>query len=208
MVEYGGLLLVSKLYNCIRRIVFMAQKRKRSKKWIYWVLLLVLLVAAGVVAYLVWDGYFRDKSGESDAPRASEVVGWAEEKKEMKEDGKEIENDDEEEDDKKVKQYDGEDPNKAEKLSGVVTYAGVLNGRLTIRLNIDQYLEEGKCELNLVKDGSTVYTETSGIVSAATTATCEGFDVSMSGFGAGKYSVVVKLDAGGRTGTIKGEVEI
>ena len=42
----------------------MAQKRrknKKSKKLLSIVLFLVLFVAAGIVAYLVWDGYFKEE---------------------------------------------------------------------------------------------------------------------------------------------------
>lgn len=159
--------------------------------------------------YLVWDNYFRKKDDGGEAPKTSETIERTEDKKEeTKENNATAEESGEDEDEKKVKQYDGEDPNKAEELSGVVTYAGVLNNKLTIRVNIDQYLGEGKCELNLTKDGNTVRAETSGIVSAATTATCEGFDVPVNGLEAGEYNIIVKLDAGGKVGTINGKVKI
>ena len=183
----------------------MAQKRKRSKKWICWVVILVLLVAAGVVVYLVWDNYFRDKSEETDAPKTSEVVERTEEKKETKKDGKETENNDEEEDDKKVKQYDGEDPNKAESLSGVVTYAGVFDGNFMVRVNIDQYLSEGSCGLELIKDGAVAYSGTAAVAPMVSTATCDGFNIPVGELAEGVYEVAVKVEAGGKTGVIRGE---
>ena len=36
-------------------------KRRRKKSWISWVLILVLLVAAGAICYLVWESYFKEK---------------------------------------------------------------------------------------------------------------------------------------------------
>ena len=48
----------------------MAQRRKRSKKWISWLIILALLIGAGVVCYLVWDSYFRDKT----EPETSETT--------------------------------------------------------------------------------------------------------------------------------------
>ena len=40
----------------------MVKRRKRSKKWISWLIILVLLIGAGVVCYMVWNSYFRDKT--------------------------------------------------------------------------------------------------------------------------------------------------
>ena len=43
-----------------------AKRRKRNHKWISWLVFLVLLVIAGIVAYFVWDGYFREKEVASE----------------------------------------------------------------------------------------------------------------------------------------------
>ena len=178
----------------------MAKRRKRSKKWIYWLFTLILLVAAGVVCYLVWDAYFRDKSDQAGSQESSEMVENKEEAEgELKSESVEK---------KKVEQYDGSDPNEANDLSGVVTYAGVNNGKLMIRVNIDQYLTEGKCELTLTRGGATIYNSITNIVGSATTATCEGFDVPVSELGGGNVGINIKLKTDGRTGSIQGEANI
>ncbi|MBQ2660603.1 hypothetical protein IJF93_00810 [Candidatus Saccharibacteria bacterium] len=186
----------------------MAQKRKRkngSKKWAYWILMVMLFVGAGVVCYFVWDVYFKvkDDSGNKDAE-----VSQEETKDEMKDEEKsegEIETAPEKE---KVVQYEGEDPNTAEVLSGVMTYAGVSGDSLMIRVNIDQYLSGGSCGLSLLKDGVEEYSDVSAIVDSAATSTCEGFDVPVSELDSGLYQIVINLDADGKTGAIKGEAKV
>ena len=108
---------------------------------------------------------------------------------------------------KKVPQYDGDDPNTAEELSGVVTYAGVSGGALMVRVNIDQYLDNGKCEMNLIQSGNVVHSSAVEIVGGPSTASCAGFDVPVAGL-SGNYEIVVKLEAGGKRGTIRGEVSV
>lgn len=180
----------------------MAQKRrknKKNKKILSVVLFLVLFVAAGVVAYLVWDGYFRDDKKESED---SEFV---EEAEEIEEGGKgavtgEVVKKE------PVVQYEGSDPNEAGELTGVITYAAVSGDNLIIRVNIDQYLDGGSCELSL-SQGGVKYSDTANI-SSVTTATCEGFNVLVGELEAGNYQIEIKISSDGRTGIIKGEVNI
>ena len=176
-------------------------KRRRSKRWISWLIFLVLLIVAGVVCYLVWNNYFNDN--KKDGQGGAEISEEAEEGNNIvKSDG--IDEDDE----KKVKQYEGNDPNEAGELSGVVTYANVMDDKVTIRVNIDQYLSDGSCELSLMSGDFVAYEETTKIVSAASTSTCEGFDISLSKIGRGAFSIIIKLSADNKTGVVKGEVSI
>ena len=189
----------------------MAQKRKRkNKKLIYAAIMLVLLLVAGVVTYFVWNAYFNKKSDDVNGQEAS-VENEEDKKDEIKKDVSTNEQDGEmqtEKEKEKVTAYEGDNPNKADELTGVVTYAGVSpdGGELVIRVNIDQYLGDGSCELNLVQNG-VAYTDTASITASASTATCEGFNVSTGGL-SGDYSIVIYLNSGGKTGTIRGEVKI
>ena len=181
----------------------MAQKRKRNKKWMYWLAMLVLLVVAGVIVYLVWDNYFNDKK---DDKGREEEVGQIESVSAQEE---EIKKSDPESSEKpKAIQYDGEDPNTKEELSGAITYTGVSGDKLMIRVNIAQYLEDGECTLSLIRSGSTIYSNSAGIVANASTATCEGFDVLVDGIGGGTMEILINLNAGGKNGTIRGEVNV
>ena len=180
----------------------MAQKRKRnrSKKWISWLILLILAVAAGVIVYLVWDNYFNDKK-EDNGGQDTVQVNEGQNKEASSAEEETVEK-------KKVEQYDGEDPNKADTLSGVVTYAGVNNDVLMVRVNIDQYLEDGECALTLSRGGSNIYSSIAEIVGGPSTASCAGFDVPVSGLGGGATEININLKSGERSGVIYGEVNI
>ena len=92
---------------------------------------------------------------------------------------------------------------------GVVTYAGVNDGVLMVRVNIDQFLTEGNCSLVLAKDGASLYTETVGVVDSSATATCEGFNIQTEKIGAsGNIGIRIMIKSGDKSGIIEGEVEI
>lgn len=182
----------------------MAKKRKQNKKRIYWILILILMVIAGVISYLVWNSYFNDKHNEVETVESSEQ----EEKESPAAPAEEGELTSEGIEKEKIVQYDGEDPNKAEELSGVVTYAGVNGSNLMIRVNIDQYLDSGSCELTLMRGGAIIYSSIANVIGNASTATCEGFDIPVSELGGGEIEINIKLSAGGRTGLIREEVNI
>lgn len=190
----------------------MAQKRKKKKtnvkKWVVRGFLLILLIAAGVISFMVWDSYFNKKKDDKKPGETSQV----EEKKESDENSNVEESDEESVEvdlsEKEMKQYEGENPNSAGGLTGVITYAGVSGGNLAIRVNIDQYLENGTCILGLRKEGMNVYSAEAKISASASTATCEGFDVPTSGLGSGSYTIVIYLSSGTRNGEIDGEVKI
>lgn len=184
-----------------------ARRRRRSKKRISWLIFVILLIAVGAVCYLVWDNYFNDNKTEEQ--EGQEQIS----SEEKKPDDKKVEDDtkrgdSDENDDKKVVQYEGDDPNLNAELTGSVTYAGVLDDRITIRVNIDQYLSGGSCALSLLNKDVVVYNESTGIVNSASTATCEGFDIPVSSVGAGNYEIVIKISSGDKNGLIKGEVRV
>lgn len=160
-----------------------------------------MVLAAVIVGVVIWKNNQNSDDG-SDEQETVEVEDS--EKEEENGEG----NSEEVVDEKKVVQYDGEDPNEAGELFGVVTYAGVNDDVLMIRVNIDQYVTSGSCELSLLRDGNTIYSSTVSAVPDVATAICEGFDVPVSGLGNGKTEISIKLNADGKSGVIRGEVEI
>ncbi len=178
----------------------MAKKHKKSKKWISWLVMLVLFVAAAVVAYLVWDNYFRDKKSDDDQG-VEQTQAMSKEERVMEETSEVVEK-------PKTVQYDGEDPNIADELSGAITYAGVAGDNLMVRVNIDQYLESGECRMEVQRGGAVLYSDEAGIVQNVTTATCEGFDVPVGELGSGEADIIITLNAGGKSGVIRGGVSL
>lgn len=182
-------------------------RRRRNKKWLKIGLFLILVIIAGVVCYLVWDAYFKeDLKAEVEEPGTAEVVEPNEEVKE--EAGTDDETEPVVEEKEEIKQYEGENPNEKTDLTGSVTYAEVHDGVLRVRVNIDQFVAEGSCELSLVKEGRLIYTEIVGVESVAATATCRGFDVAATDLGMGAIQVIVKVSAGGKIGIIYGEATL
>jgi len=188
----------------------MTQRRQRNKRWIYWVIILVLLIITITVVCLVKNNYFGNDE-QSAVEEASVEADSEKDEKSITEQTAEKDDDAqtrETEDTKKIKQYDGSDPNESATLTGAITYAGVAGNDLMVRVNIDQYLDGGECVLNLSKNGGIVYSETVRTITAATTTTCEGFNVATSKLGSGRMNISIKISAGEKKGEINGEVEI
>lgn len=179
-------------------------RRKRSKKWLWVVVFLVLIGAAVAVGYLVWDAYLREKPtpASEGAETAKTEPGKTIEDQSATEKTKDKDAvaDKKEEDYIEERNYSG--------LTGTVNYAGVNNGKLMIRTSIDQYVSDGTCELVLSRGGSTIYAEMAKIVADVATATCEGFDVATTGLGNGEAGIVINLVAGDLKGKIEGKVEL
>ena len=184
---------------------YMAKKQKKNKKWAYWLLVLVLFVVVAVIVYLVWNAYFKEEDEGKSSGVTTEVTEMTEiEKKEATQNQEEAEVMEK----PKVIQYDGDDPNSSDELSGVITYAGVDGDYLMVRVNIDQYLEDGECKLSLISGGSVIHEEVTDIGSGASTASCNGFNVPLSIAGGGKIDIVVDVMSGEKVGIIQGEVEL
>ncbi len=186
----------------------MTKRRRRRNRGVYWVVVLVLLVIAGIIGFKVWEGYFKDDKPPVDD--SSEI----EDKSDEEENPEEIDPEEKEEVleeeplEKKTEQFDGNDPNLNNELTGVITYVGVSGGNLIIRVNIDQYLASGNCRLELLQDDNVIYGEVVEIIDSAATATCKGFNVATSGIGNGKTNINILLTSEGKIGIIKGEVNL
>lgn len=194
----------------LKKGAFMVHRRKRNRKWLGGVIFLILIVVATAVCYGVWKAYFDD--AEETRPVMTETEdGQTENVNETREnelvDAGDGEVDGEEWVRESGAQYEGEDPNLSEELTGIINYAGVSDDMLTIRVNIDQYLMSGDCRLRLWQNGDVRYEATAPIMGVATTATCEGFDVSAVGL-SGDYEVMIEITSGEKTGVIKGSVGV
>jgi hypothetical protein len=180
----------------------MARRRKRSKKWISRLFFLLLLIVAVVVCYFVWEAYFKEKKevpkGKDDQ---TQIVKPTEKEEDKKEEEEPIQKEE-------VPQYDGEDPNEQGGLTGVITYLGVSGSDLVVRVNIDQYLTSGSCEINVIKGGEVLYTSLASVIDSASTSTCEGFNVPVEKLSSGKIQVNINVSSGEKTGIISGETEI
>lgn len=200
-----------------------AKKHQKNKKITYVVIMFVLFVIAAFVVYLVWEGLFADKKGEGGAAevektetvirRGSSENGKENDSKNETNDGideKKTETETEDNAKKpKIEQYDGDAPNVYDSLSGVITYAGVAGNKLIVRVNIDQYLEDGRCELSLLKNDMVAYSSAVNLIPDVTTSTCEGFDVPLADLGEnGLVKIKISIASGDKSGVIWGETNI
>ncbi|MDO4526543.1 MAG: hypothetical protein Q4B87_00405 [Candidatus Saccharibacteria bacterium] len=185
-------------------------ERKRKYRWVKW-LVLGLVVVGVVVAVLINNNFNSaprdDSEKNAKSAKTEEVSGNSSEEK--KEDEKRPDTKEEVvESEPKAPQYDGDNPNKSETLTGVISYAGVNGGNLMIRVNIDQFLSDGVCNLSLLKDGRAVYTVSAAIEGSVSTSNCNGFNISASELEGGNYAIEVSLESAGKYGKIVGEVQI
>lgn len=182
---------------------------RKRKNWAKYAGVLILIAVMAGGGFLVWKSFETREPEAGDEPVVTEPAEVKEdEKKEEVEDGVKSEESQVDTGKEEIKQFDGNDPNTGEKLTGVITYAGVNDGNLMVRVNIDQYLTEGICKLELVRGESVVYDETVGVIDSAATATCKGFNVATTGLGSGKLNIRIVVTAGEKTGTIEGEVSL
>ncbi|MBR3248584.1 hypothetical protein IKF89_00960 [Candidatus Saccharibacteria bacterium] len=181
----------------------MAQGRKRNRKWLWISLGVILVGAAVIIGVVIWQN--NNGGGKNDEAVMPEAEKQETAQTEATIDAEVVNAQGEKQ---KVVQYEGEDPNTLEELTGVVTYAGVNGENLMVRVSIDQYLTEGSCELTLTRGGATIYNSIADIVGDVATATCKGFDIPVAELGGGEVQININLKADGKSGEIRGEASI
>lgn len=181
-------------------------KRKRDFRWVKWLLFLALIVGAVVVVILVKNNF--DNKTNNDNRQTSNINKPEEKKPEKKADDNSGGTEETLKQEEKAPQYEGESPNKSETLTGMITYADVMNDELVIRANIDQFLQAGTCNIIMSRNGITYYTGSVGIIESVTTSTCDGYKIPVSELPKGDLSVEINLESEGKSGKITGRVRI
>ena len=178
-------------------------RRKRDFRWVKWILFLVLIVAAVVTVVLIVRS-FDDKNKTNNNLQTTEI----DDVKDGEEGGDTSNSEEKAEQSEKAPQYDGESPNKSETLTGLISYADVINGELVIRVNIDQFLQSGNCNLVISRNGVTYYTQSAPIQESVTTSTCDGYNIAVSNLSDGDFQIEIDLKSGDKGGKITGRVMI
>ena len=114
----------------------------------------------------------------------------------------------------KVSQYEGEDPNLLDELTGRVAYKGVNREpnyqTLTVSASIDQYLHsDGTCTLSL-KNASNleVYSASLPAQPDVTTSACGPFEIPIADFSPGAYQIEITVSGDNKTGLITDAVQL
>ena len=110
-------------------------------------------------------------------------------------------------DGKTPEQYEGNNPNSGNELTGVISTARFSSSgdTLILRVNLDQYLSSGTCSLKISDgEGTTPVEKSVEIIPSASTSTCAGFDLPASDLEpfATPFTVEVFLSSGTKSGTL------
>lgn len=110
----------------------------------------------------------------------------------------------------KVTQFEGEDPNQLDEITGSITYKGVNDGMLIVSTMINQYLtKEGTCKLSLIDEkGNSSYSTTVPAIADVTSSVCQTFNIPVATLSSGTYQINIFISSDQKTGTITGEVEL
>lgn len=107
-------------------------------------------------------------------------------------------------------QYDGENPNSAEDLTAYFSVKRLENDKLTLRVNIDQYLSSGSCSLLVTDASGNLLVENSvEILPDASTSTCAGFDLSSPSLSSAEkpLTLTLTLSSGDKSGTLSATLD-
>lgn len=181
----------------------------RSHAWVLaLVIILIIIAVVAVVVCLVKpqstssepsEPATSDQSGPASIPDASESPDTSDDSTVSTPEAPE-----------KTPQYEGEDPNTLDELTGVVTYKGVENGTLIIMTMLNQYLHQtGICVITLTgQNFQSSYTASVDAHGDATASYCENFEIPTSVLASDTYNIEIKLTGDGKTGTIRDEVKL
>ncbi len=111
----------------------------------------------------------------------------------------------------KAPQYEGEDPNELDSLTGSIAYIDIDAETQTLHsaVSINQYLEnDGQCVFNLKRGEAIVRTASAVATPDVTTSVCGPFSLSVEGLDPGTYQVEIIMTGDNKRGIITSETEI
>lgn len=179
----------------------MRRKKQKTRKIIISLAIILFLAA---ISFCIYKFFFENKKEEVQPQNQTQTITPVAEEK----DPKKTENNLPETTKKQIQKYEGENPNENEKLTGVITYAGVTADSVIVRVNIDQYTDGGLCILKLIKKNVTEYEQVSSLIADVSTSTCVGFNIAREDLTGGNYIIRIELSSDGKTGSISGELNI
>lgn len=187
-------------------------KEKNHHFFLFFIIFLIIC-AAVVCALIFLDPFGNKKSSEQQAVSNSETQSndkssssdsASSDKKEETTSTEPTEHESE----KENTQYEGNNPNTLETITGIVSFAGISEGNFVVTVAIDQALgSSGTCAFTIT-NGSDTTISASAATSAGPSASFCTYSIPASSVGSGKYSISVKVAASGKEGMITGEANI
>lgn len=203
------------------------KKKTNIKKIIAAVVVIAIIIGSGVTTAILINNYHKEPSTSSDSNKRTnnkKTDSHSGNKDESnKNDNKSNNNSgdkdntpDQPESEKHTQpQYDGQgtanDPVKSSTLSGNINgFSIVNNSSLMIRVTIAQLIDSGTCELTLTGPNGQTYTDQAKVMADPQSSTCYGWDIPVDKLGNyhGHWKASIKIDGGGKTGTITREADL
>lgn len=149
----------------------LARPIKEKHSHFFLILFLILIVVAAVVYGVLILKPRGTKSAEDNQDNTSKT-----EQEDNKEDGKKPEEDQKTEEvkpesEKNNLQYEGKDPNSYENLTGIINFASISNGALTVHVSIGQAVS-GTCDYSVTSPSGAVTNNTVNITLGPTSSSC------------------------------------
>lgn len=182
------------------------KQNKSHKKAVVITIVAALLVAGGVFAYFTLWAPNKSETDSSDKSKQNSQVDDAKDS-DAKTNNTDTKNEVNGDENKTPVQYEGDDPNTSDTLTGVISYKSVVGSNLVIRTTINQLISSGTCNLTLSSGQKTV-TRTANIMQNPSSSSCEGFDIPTSELGSGTWNINIKVTGDGKTGTLTDSVSL
>ncbi len=192
----------------------MRVQRKSKKPIIIASAIIVALISAGLIWYYASstksnteNNQGQSTSSQGDSRSNDDTRGSQEDSAQLQSDrdsGQSVEHEKE----KDLPQlYEGDNTNRSNSLTGVITTKSVASGSLTIRNTVNQLVNTGSCKLTLTS-GSRTVTRSVEIIQNPSSSTCAGFDVPVAELGQGQWSIQIDITSGDKQATLKDTVDI
>ena len=186
--------------------------RRSNRRCFIWLFVILFLIVVGLSIY-----YFflkeQPKKSISETKNTTSVTDNKQEKP-TKEESKNISPDGTKEDEESGKtpktppQYEGEDINKLNRLTGVINYKGINSDKLMLRLTIDQLLHSGNCQLTITSTSGKTVAKTANIEPGPSSSSCRGFDIPLDQLEKGEHKIKIEVTADNKTGIFEDAVTI
>lgn len=185
-------------------------RRKKSPVKVVIVLFVILgIIIAGVFAFLNKDkiiSIFKGEKNDSSTSQTSSSSANSNDDKKSDDTTSDSQNNEPTRESEKsdISQYDGEDPNKLDTITGIVNAGTDEAGALSVRVIIDQALSSGTCTITLAHSSGATNTVSAQVEPGPSSSFC----VAKTGATSGNWKITTTVSADNKTGTITGEVNL
>ena len=189
------------------------RKQRRNKAPIFIIFFFILAIIATIIVLKIFK-IIDQKGKPSSNSESTEIVHQKTDQPSTNNENQPIHTEDGTREDaeagrtpKTPEQYEGQDVNQLNKLTGTITYSEKSGDKYRIRVNINQFLKlPGTCKLTVTSASTIVHTQTVSIISNPSSGSCEGFDIPLSGIPSGDLYIKIEVNANQKTGLIEGRI--